>query len=114
MHIWWTIVLESTAVILLCVPCVFRIDGAHRIMVATSEGRLYIGGIDPIDGGDCKILRDYRCVCVCACVRVFDYSPPYTPSLVGDLVDEEDGGAMASVCMTQFFRTVYHAVTAVI
>ena len=37
-----------------------RIDGAHRILVATSEGRVYVGGIDPRDGGDCKILRDYR------------------------------------------------------
>ena len=37
-----------------------RIDGAHRIMVATSEGRLYIGGIDPREGGECRILKEFR------------------------------------------------------
>jgi hypothetical protein len=68
-----------------------RIDGAHRILVATSEGRLYVGGIDPRDGGDCKILRDY--------------------SLVGDPVDEEDGAVASASGGLQTYASVASGAT---
>jgi autophagy-related protein 18 len=65
------------------------IDGAHRILVATSEGRLYVGGIDPREGGDCKILKDY--------------------SLTGDPADEEDGAiASASGGMPTYASVASH------
>ena len=57
-----TIMIHGTLMLYVVGGVIFflRIDGAHRILVATSEERLYVGGIDPRDGGDCKILRDYR------------------------------------------------------
>ena len=54
------IMIHGTLMLVGGVISLLRIDGAHRILVATSEGRVYVGGIDPRDGGDCKILRDYR------------------------------------------------------
>ena len=35
------------------------IEGAHRILVATSEGLLYVGNIDPKEGGECKITKEF-------------------------------------------------------
>lgn len=36
------------------------IDGVHRVLVATSEGTLYIGNIEPRDGGECRIIKEFR------------------------------------------------------
>jgi autophagy-related protein 18 len=36
------------------------IDGIHRILVATSDGTLYVGNIDPRDGGECRITKEFR------------------------------------------------------
>lgn len=36
------------------------IEGIHRILVATSDGSLYVGNIDPRDGGECRITKEFR------------------------------------------------------
>ena len=36
------------------------IDGIHRILVATSDGSLLVGNIDPREGGECKINKEFR------------------------------------------------------
>lgn len=36
------------------------IDGIHRILVATAEGSLYVGNVDPRDGGECRIAKEFR------------------------------------------------------
>lgn len=36
------------------------IEGVHRILVATSDGSLYVGNIDPRDGGECRINKEFR------------------------------------------------------
>ena len=38
------------------------IDGVHRILVATSEGVLYVGNIDPREGGECRITKEFRLI----------------------------------------------------
>ena len=38
----------------------FSIEGIHRILVATSDGALYMGNIDPRDGGECRITKEFR------------------------------------------------------
>jgi len=44
---------------------VASIEGAHRILVATSEGLLYVGSIDPREGGECKITKEFGLVGEC-------------------------------------------------
>lgn len=39
---------------------VASIDGIHRILVATSDGALYMGNIDPREGGECRINKEFR------------------------------------------------------
>ena len=42
-------------------PTLFlSIDGIHRILVATSDGALYMGNIDPREGGECRITKEFR------------------------------------------------------
>ena len=41
-------------------PPIHSIEGVHRILVATSEGVLYVGNIDPRDGGECRITKEFR------------------------------------------------------
>ena len=41
-------------------PSFFSIEGIHRILVATSDGTLYMGNIDPRDGGECRITKEFR------------------------------------------------------
>ena len=36
------------------------IDGVHCILVATSDGTLYTGNIDPRDGGECRITKEFN------------------------------------------------------
>ena len=70
---------------LFSLTCCYRIDGAHRILVATSEGRLYIGGIDPREGGDCRILKEFRYshtvlyihTCTCTCIYMYIHTLKY-------------------------------------
>lgn len=50
-------VYNATICFCLSIP---SIDGIHRILVATSEGALYVGNIDPRDGGECRIAKEYR------------------------------------------------------
>ncbi len=44
----------------LCFIC-YSSEGVHRILVATSEGMLYVASIDPKEGGDCR-YSSYRLV----------------------------------------------------
>ena len=39
----------------------YSTEGVHRILVATSEGILYVASIDPKDGGECR-YNQYRSV----------------------------------------------------
>ncbi len=36
------------------------IEGIHRILVVTSDGVLYVGSIEPREGGECKITKEHR------------------------------------------------------
>ena len=38
------------------------IEGVHRVLVATSDGSLHMGDIDPREGGDCKYHREFKLV----------------------------------------------------
>ncbi len=47
------------------VPSLFplcSIEGVHRVFVATSDGSLHMGDIDPREGGDCKYHREFKLV----------------------------------------------------
>ena len=49
------------AIIFICIFLnYFSIDGLHRILVATSDGTFYVGNIDPRDGGECRITKEFR------------------------------------------------------
>ena len=48
---------------------VYSIDGVHRVMVAASDGILYVGSIDPREGGECKIAKEFRSVTLINAIR---------------------------------------------
>ena len=51
------------------------IDGIHKILVATSEGRLLVASIDPREGGECRVHKEYRSA------GLFSFPPSLPPSL---------------------------------
>ena len=48
--------------IILPLPLAHSIEGVHRILVATSEAVLYVGNIDPREGGECRITKEFRLI----------------------------------------------------
>ena len=63
--------------LVLCPTC--SIEGAHRILVATSEGLLYVGSIDPREGGECKITKEFGWDILHSPVSVVFLPPPLPP-----------------------------------
>lgn len=47
---------------LVCVLCFVRIQKLPRLLVASSDGYLYIYNVDPQDGGECVLVQKHRCV----------------------------------------------------
>lgn len=39
-----------------------RIQKLPRLLVASSDGYLYIYNVDPQDGGECVLVQKHRCV----------------------------------------------------
>lgn len=44
------------------VDVVVRIQKLPRLLVASSDGYLYIYNVDPQDGGECVLVQKHRCV----------------------------------------------------
>lgn len=42
--------------------CLFRIQKLPRLLVASSDGNLYIYNVDPQDGGECVLVQKHRYV----------------------------------------------------
>lgn len=42
--------------------CIYRIQKLPRLLVASSDGFLYIYNVDPQDGGECVLVQKHRCV----------------------------------------------------
>jgi len=42
----------------MCVSC--RIQKMPRLLVAAQDGYLYIYNIDPLEGGECTLLKQHR------------------------------------------------------
>ena len=44
--------------------CLSRVQKLPRLLVASSDGHLYMYNVDPQDGGECVLFRKHRYVCV--------------------------------------------------
>lgn len=54
-----------------------RIQKLPRLLVASSDGFLYIYNVDPQDGGECVLVQKHRWVCLDAGVpKVFSARAP--------------------------------------
>ena len=71
---------SPVVVCLLRVSTPLSIDGVHKVMVATSEGMLYVTSVEAREGGECRNPVEYRSVelcctlliglCLCSCVPI--------------------------------------------
>lgn len=62
-YLWWEAYLCVGSSRLVYVVCV-RIQKLPRLLVASSDGCLYIYNVDPQDGGECVLVQKHRCVCI--------------------------------------------------